>query len=85
MALLQDTDRQACTDEFLRQISAVFEVLGAMSKHDARAAVNGLDGYFDANQAAINQSIPEPARSSLTTKQKAFLGMLVLNYRYKVF
>ena len=82
MALLQETDRQAGTDEFMQAVSAIWETLSAVDKADVRATFNALDAYFDANQAAMNQTIPLPARTNLTTKQKAWIAKIVLHWRY---
>lgn len=37
------------------------------------AAVGGIDDFFEANMAAINTAIPQPARGVMTAPQKAEL------------
>ena len=54
----------------------------AVNKTDLRAAFNALDTFFHSNAATINAAIPQPARSNLTTEQKARLLMAVIRKRY---
>lgn len=54
----------------------------ALTKADLQAAVEGVDAYLDANAAAMNQAIPQPARGSLTAQQKAALFAAVALTRY---
>lgn len=82
MAQMSDADRAACNAEYMRELSNAREALGGVTKADLRAAVNGLDAYLDANAAAINNAIPQPARAALTTAQKARLLMFVVARRY---
>lgn len=42
-----------------------------LTRADTQAAINGIDDYFDANAAAINQAFPAGARAALTVAQKA--------------
>ena len=53
-----------------------------LTKTDLAAAVGGLDAFLDANVAAINQAIPQPARGALTAQQKAALMIAVVKARY---
>jgi len=53
-----------------------------ITKVDLRAAVDALDSFLDTNAAAINSAIPQPARGSLTTAQKARLLALVTLRRF---
>jgi hypothetical protein len=57
------------------------EGLGLL-KTDLRAAVNAIDAFLNTNAAALNTAIPQPARSALTTAQKARLLMFVIQRRY---
>ena len=43
---------------------------------------NALDDFLVTNAAAINSAIPLPARTSLTTAQKARLLRWVVTYRF---
>lgn len=81
MAVLSDADRVAVWAEWMRLISADHELCG-ITKADLRAAVNALDDWINANAAAINLAIPQPARSSLTSAQKARLLTLIVTRRY---
>ena len=74
------------TNEQRRQVWAKYMERGeggfSITKADLRAAVDGLDNYVDANEIAINQSIPQPARGALTNSQKSQLLQFVLEKRY---
>jgi len=69
MAVLSATDRARVAAQFMRDIRESFGV----TKTQLRAAVDGVDDYFDTNAAAINTAIPVAARSAMTAAQKAAL------------
>lgn len=79
MAVLNDGDRHAVWAAFMRGNAEAF---GALTKPDLRAAVNALDDFLNTNVSAINQAIPQPARSTLTAPQKALLLQYVIQRRY---
>lgn len=79
MAVLSDAKRLECWAEFMREDLGT---LGALTKADLRAALNALDDFLNSNAATINAAIPQPARSALTTSQKARLLMFVVRKRY---
>jgi hypothetical protein len=79
MAVLPDNERLALWAEFMRQNTAPY---GTMTKADLRAAVNALDDFLETNAAAINSTIPQPARGQMTTQQKALLLQFVVARRY---
>jgi len=81
MAVLPDADRMEVWAQMMRETSRSGEPL-AVLKADLRAAVNALDGFLNTNAAAINSAIPLPARTALTTPQKARLLMFVIEQRY---
>lgn len=56
----------------------------AVTKDDIKAALQGIDDYLDSPSGAnaINQSIPQPARSNLSTVQKAALLSFVVSHRW---
>lgn len=80
MAVLSEGDRFAVWKEFMSLNTEPF----TLTKHDVRAAVDALDDYLDTNAAVINLAIPQPARSSLSAKQKAYLMKFVIDKRYLV-
>lgn len=82
MAVLSDNDRSALWLDLMREFSRDRDVLGALTKAELRAAVNGIDDYLSTNAAAINTAIPQPARGVLTTAQKARLLNAVVRQRY---
>lgn len=69
MAVLSDADRLAVWAQWMRENT---EACG-ITKPDLRAAVDALDVFLDTNATAINTAIPLPARTTLTTAQKARL------------
>jgi len=81
MAVLSDTDRAQLWADFMRDRSAARDPLG-LSKAELRAAADALDQFLSDNAAAINSAIPQPARSALTTPQKALLLQYVIQKRY---
>jgi hypothetical protein len=78
MAALSDPDRAIVWADSMRALPGPISI----TKADLRAAVNALDDFLEANQTAINNTIPQPARGALSTKQKAQLLMLVIERRY---
>jgi hypothetical protein len=58
--------------------------IGSVTKPDLRAAINDIDAWIDTNASAFNTAISQPARSALTSKQKAALLMLVVTKRFGV-
>lgn len=82
MTVLSNADRQICADLLNQSVSSERDTFTTLNKADIRAAVNALDDFFEANGAAINSAIPQPARSALTTGQKAKLITFVIRRRY---
>lgn len=82
MAVLSENDRFAIWAEFMRDPEP--DEVFALTKGDLRAAFDALDDWLDANAAAANQAIPEPARSALTARQKARILRLVIRRRFEV-
>ncbi|HEX6827155.1 MAG TPA: hypothetical protein VF077_12630 [Nitrospiraceae bacterium] len=78
MAVLSDADRAAVAAEFMQQATGPLTIL----KPDVRAAVNGLDDWYNANAAAANQALPQPARSNLSQADKALMSNLIVSKRY---
>ena len=84
MAVLTDNDRAALNALIQSDWSSEREQLGLLTKADLRAAINAIDAWVDANAAAFNAAIPQPARAQLTAKQKARLLLLVVRRRWEV-
>lgn len=78
MAELNAQQRLDGAGEYMREETGACTIL----KADVRAAFNALDTFFNSNAATINSALPQPARSSLTTEQKARLLMAVIRKRY---
>ena len=82
MAVLTNEQRQEVADEFMALISRKRQPFGAVAKADIRAAVNALDGWYNANAAAINSALPEPFKTEASTPHKAHMNNLLLTKRY---
>jgi hypothetical protein len=78
MAVLSDQDRADVATEFMQQAKGPLSVI----KADIRAAVNGLDDWYNTNAASANAAIPQPARSALTLTDKAHMSNLIVSKRY---
>lgn len=83
MAVLTEAILADVRAVFMRDKSALREVLATVTKADLLAAVAAMDAWIDANMAVFNAAIPEPARSALTAQQKVELFMAVLIRRVK--
>lgn len=81
MAVLNDTDRAEVNAELMREISADQQACG-ITKADLRAAINAADDWANANAAAYNTALPQPARGALTATQKARLLLHVVRKRW---
>lgn len=79
MAVLADADRVLVWAEVMRSIACQ-----GVIKPELRAAIDAIDNWVDSNATSFNAAIPQPARSALTTKQKAALLMYVVQKRFGV-
>lgn len=84
MAVLDSTARAAIWAEFMREESSDRNSITGLTKAELRAAFDAVDDWVEANSAAFNSAIPQPARGALTTRQKAKLLAAVLVKRYGV-
>jgi hypothetical protein len=82
MPVLSDPDRALCYADFTAETNALREELAGMTKAELRAALDAFDAFMVANAAAVNNAIPLPARTALSTPQKARLMMWVMRHRY---
>jgi hypothetical protein len=83
MAVLSDPDRLQVAGDYMSDASSLRTAI-PVTKLEVRATVNAIDDWVEANQAAFNLAIPQPARGALTPKEKAALLMYVVQKRYKV-
>jgi len=83
MAKLDEPTRVEVWADLMRKFSNDGETIG-ITKPDLRAAVNALDDFMDDNAGTINGAIPQPARGSLTSAQKAIMLSFVVLKRYEV-
>lgn len=82
MAALSNADRDIIHVSMMSDSELTQETYGIMTKADLRAAVDAIDQYLEDNKTTINSAIPQPARSAMTTKQKAKLLMWIVQKRY---
>lgn len=74
MAVLDEQDRFDVWADMMRQSAIQLRLEQAVSgitKTELRAAVDAIDTRLDDNAASANTALPQPARSVLTTQQKA--------------
>lgn len=83
MAQLSEEKRQQIYNQFSSEASSIWEQL-PLAKIDLRAAVDAIDDWVEDNISSFNLAIPEPARSSLITKQKIKLLFMVIKRRWEV-
>lgn len=83
MAVLSNNDRAAISADFQRKISDIQAPI-AVNKTNLALAITAIAQWVDDNRASFNSAIPQPARSALTTKQKAWLLMLVVARDFEV-
>lgn len=83
MTVLDTTNRVVVWATMMQRMSDGREST-ALTKAQLRAAVDAIDDWVEANAAAFNSAIPQPARGALTTAQKARLLMLIAEQRYGV-
>ncbi len=83
MAVLTEGDRRAIWARFMRDASSRRDTI-ALLKPDLRAAVNAADDWVDANAASFNAALPEPAKTSLTAKQKSELLVFIVRRRWEL-
>lgn len=80
MTVLTDPERQQVVAQFMRTI----ECPGGITKPQLRAVVDSIDDWWETVAADGNNSIPQPQRGIMTTKQKSALFTAVLAKRYEV-
>lgn len=85
MAALSAGDRAAIskyTQRFLLKETGTG--FAGLSVADLNAAIGAIDDWVDTNTTAFNTAIPQPARGSLTAKQKAQLLVYVVKRRAEI-
>lgn len=80
MAALSENDRVLVWAQWMRENN----ILCTITKTELRAAINAIDDWADSNSAEFNSAIPQPARSALTAKQKAWLLANVIRRRFEI-
>lgn len=83
MSVLNDNDRKVLWAKFMSDLSREREII-SVDKNELRNVVDAIDIWIDNNMASFNNAIPEPAKSNLSTKQKAMILMYIVNRRWEV-
>ena len=83
MAVLTDIDRRLLWADYMSEVSSNEERM-PLNKVDLRAVVNEIDQWIDDNKTAFNNSIPEPGKTRLTSKQKSRILSLIVLKRWEV-
>lgn len=73
MAVMSAEERRRCWAQFMRANTETLSI----TKVDLRAAVDATDDWIEANSAAFNLAIPQPARGALSATQKTLLFVYV--------
>jgi hypothetical protein len=81
MAVMSAADRAAATATFMQDKSNLRELLAGVTKAQLRAAIDAVDQWAEDNTASFNTAIPLPARTALTTQQKAEILLIVIRRR----
>lgn len=79
MSVLTELDRVRVWERIMRENR---DTWGGVTRQQIKAAVDALDAWLEANKSGANAALPEPARSELTTTQKAQLLAFVIDRRY---
>jgi hypothetical protein len=80
MAVLPDGERKAAADDLGREFSELGLPCG-ITKPELLAAAAAADAWVEANAAAFNAALPQPARGTLSNRQKALLLSRVAHRR----
>lgn len=81
MAALSAGDRTLGFQQYLAERNAVRDPLEC-NKPNIKAAFDATDAWIDANMASFNAALPLPARTALTTPQKALLLIACAQRRF---
>jgi hypothetical protein len=81
MAALSDLERLHLYERIMREFSDRALPCG-IKKPELRAAVNAADQWIDDNASSFNAALPQPARGTLSAKQKALILMLIIARRF---
>jgi hypothetical protein len=83
MAALPEGERFAAWAEFMARESMEHQAIG-ITKTELRAAADATDDWIEANATSFNSALPQPARSTLTARQKKLLFMFIAARRFGV-
>ena len=73
MALLNDTDREAATRNWVRKAFADLRQTATLHAGQIRAAVDAADQWCDDNAGSFNTALPTPFKTTATLAQKSIL------------
>ena len=81
MAVLSPAQRQGIRADFGNRLSTRREIFN-LTKPQLDAAIAAIDDWIETNAASFNAALPLPARTMLTTAEKAELFSMVALKRY---
>ena len=84
MAVLSSNDRQAVTDQLLRDLSVERNGPGTLTKAEVRTAVNATDQFQEDEAANYNATLSASAQAQLDARQKSHMFRAVSEKRYGV-
>lgn len=83
MAALSTSDRVGVGAQFQSDASLRRDPFGAVAKADVQAAIAAADDWVEANKVSYNAALPLPARTQLSTAQKAQVLLYVVRRRFE--
>ena len=83
MAILSDEERAEVRHKYSLEFSQRREGL-ALTKAEIREAVNATDQWVEDNKASFNSALPEPFKTTATSKQKSELLTYIVKKRWEL-
>lgn len=82
MAVLSNADRIAVWEQWMRENKEA--ITGVLDRNQLKAAIDAADTWANDNASSYNSALPLPARTVLTSAQKAAILMFVIAKRHSV-
>jgi hypothetical protein len=84
MAKLGASDLSLSYQRWIHSMMQDKEIIGNLTRAQVQAAVDAADTWANDNASAYNAALPLPARTTLSSKQKAAILVHILNRRYEL-
>lgn len=81
MAALSQADREKIVEEIFDKSNS--GTIDSLTDEDMLAFVAACDDWIVANMGALNTALPQPARSTLTAREKAWGFFLTARRRWR--